>query len=167
MELFVGEEQKTLSRTESNLLAFFMDHPGYVFTREELLENLWLPSNEIGSPRIVDVYVCRLRETCPAIDMMVLSLALNSASSVMAWWRRSWKRKPSNGLLSFAMLALQPEQVPAGFWSSPHPARRIARVSLRHAVRQLLMPRVGSKCAVSQAGKRKWLGSAPRVCERR
>ena len=34
----VGSEIKKLSRTEFNLLAFLMDHPGCVFTREVLLE---------------------------------------------------------------------------------------------------------------------------------
>jgi two-component system response regulator VicR len=58
----VGEEPKKLSRTEFNLLAFLMDHHGQVLTREVLVENLWLPGSEIESSRIVDVYVCRLRE---------------------------------------------------------------------------------------------------------
>ncbi len=51
-----------LSRTEFNLLAFLMDHHGQVLTRDLLLENLWLPGNEIEYSRIVDVYVCRVRE---------------------------------------------------------------------------------------------------------
>jgi DNA-binding response OmpR family regulator len=62
MEVMVGDESKKLTRTELNLLAFLMDHQGQVLTREVLLENLWLPSSEIESSRIVDVYVCRLRE---------------------------------------------------------------------------------------------------------
>ena len=62
MEVVVGNEIRKLSRTEFNLLAFLMDHPGHVVTREVLLENIWLPSNEIEHPRTVDVYICRLRE---------------------------------------------------------------------------------------------------------
>jgi two-component system response regulator VicR len=62
MEVMVGEEPRKLTRTEFNLLAFFMDHHGEVLTREVLLENLWLPGSEIESARIVDVYVFRLRE---------------------------------------------------------------------------------------------------------
>ena len=62
MEVFVGDNERKLSRTEFNLLAFLMDHPGHVLSREVLLENLWLPSGEVEYPRIVDVYVCRLRE---------------------------------------------------------------------------------------------------------
>lgn len=62
MEVIVREEPKKLSRTEFNLLAFLMDHHGQVLTRDVLLENLWLPGNEIEYSRIVDVYVCRLRE---------------------------------------------------------------------------------------------------------
>jgi two-component system response regulator VicR len=62
LEVVVGDEPRKLSRTEFNLLAFLMDHHGQVLTREVLLENLWLPTSEIESGRIVDVYVCRLRE---------------------------------------------------------------------------------------------------------
>jgi two-component system response regulator VicR len=62
MEVVVGEKTEKLSRTEFNLLAFLMDHPGQVLTRDVLLENLWVPGSEIESLRIVDVYVCRLRD---------------------------------------------------------------------------------------------------------
>ena len=62
MEVVVGEKIEKLSRAEFNLLAFLMDHPGQVLTRELLLENLWVPGSEIESSRIVDVLVCRLRE---------------------------------------------------------------------------------------------------------
>ena len=47
MEVVVGEKIERLSRTEFNLLAFLMDHPGQVLTRDVLLENLWVPGSEI------------------------------------------------------------------------------------------------------------------------
>jgi two-component system response regulator VicR len=62
MDVFVSGKQKTLTPTEFNLLAFLMDNPREVITREVLLENLWPPFGEIETPRIVDVYVMRVRE---------------------------------------------------------------------------------------------------------
>jgi DNA-binding response OmpR family regulator len=61
MEIAIGERVEKLSRVECQLLAYLMDKPGCVTSREELLENLWLPLGEIRERRIVDVYVFRLR----------------------------------------------------------------------------------------------------------
>src|SRR5260370_42233588 len=57
--------------------------------------------------------------------IIVWSLVRDSASSVIAWWRRSWKRRPGS------------------------PA---ALVSLRHAVRHVLMGLVGSGLTVTLSG---------------
>jgi DNA-binding response OmpR family regulator len=62
MEVSVGERRTKLSPTEFNLLAYFMDHPRHVASREELLENIWVPCKDIEDRRVVDVYVWRLRE---------------------------------------------------------------------------------------------------------
>ena len=62
MEVAIDGSRVKLSPTEFNLLAFMMDHSGHVLSREELLENLWLPCKEIEERRVVDVYVHRLRE---------------------------------------------------------------------------------------------------------
>jgi two-component system response regulator VicR len=62
LEVEVGPEKKKLSRTEFNLLAFFMEHAGHVFSRDILLENLWLDCDELEYTRTVDVYICRIRE---------------------------------------------------------------------------------------------------------
>lgn len=62
LEVEVKSERKKLSRTEFNLLAFFMEHAGQVLSRDVLLENLWFDWDELDYPRTVDVYICRLRE---------------------------------------------------------------------------------------------------------
>ncbi|WP_162539578.1 response regulator transcription factor [Granulicella sp. WH15] len=62
MEVAIGDQRQKLSPTEFNLLAYFMERPGHVLSREELLENLWLPCKEIEDRRVVDVYIWRLRE---------------------------------------------------------------------------------------------------------
>jgi two-component system response regulator VicR len=61
MEVSIGKERKKLSPKEFELLCCLMDHPGQVFSREELLESVWIPW-EIEDRRVVDVYIWRLRE---------------------------------------------------------------------------------------------------------
>jgi two-component system response regulator VicR len=61
MEISVGKDRKKLSPKEFGLLCCLMDHPGQVFSREELLESVWIPW-EIEDRRVVDVYIWRLRE---------------------------------------------------------------------------------------------------------
>ncbi len=50
-----------LTRTEFDLLRLFMAHPGQVFSRQQLLEQVW-PSDVIVTERTVDVNVTRLRK---------------------------------------------------------------------------------------------------------
>ena len=55
----VSGEEVALTRREFDLLALLMEHPGQVFSRERLLENVW------GSPfftiKTVDVHISALR----------------------------------------------------------------------------------------------------------
>ncbi|RAU21545.1 phosphate regulon transcriptional regulatory protein PhoB [Paramagnetospirillum kuznetsovii] len=50
-----------LGPTEFRLLQFFMQHPGTVFSREELLDAVWGPDIYV-EPRTVDVHIRRLRK---------------------------------------------------------------------------------------------------------
>lgn len=50
-----------LGPTEFRLLRFLMQHPGHVFTREELLNTVWGPTIHV-EPRTVDVHIRRLRK---------------------------------------------------------------------------------------------------------
>ncbi len=50
-----------LGPTEFRLLQFFMQHPGNVFSREELLNAVWGPDIYV-EPRTVDVHIRRLRK---------------------------------------------------------------------------------------------------------
>lgn len=50
-----------LGPTEFRLLRFLMQHPGQVFTREELLNTVWGPTIHV-EPRTVDVHIRRLRK---------------------------------------------------------------------------------------------------------
>lgn len=49
-----------LSRHEFDLLAFFIRHPGRVYSREQLLEYVWRGETHV-EPRTVDVHISRLR----------------------------------------------------------------------------------------------------------
>ncbi len=55
-----GDEIK-LTATEFNLLLFLVNHPGQVFSRDQLLEKVW-GFNEYVDPSTVTVHMRRLRE---------------------------------------------------------------------------------------------------------
>jgi two-component system, OmpR family, phosphate regulon response regulator PhoB len=56
-----GSKQIHLGPTEFRLLQFFMERPGTVFSREELLNGVWGPDIYV-EPRTVDVHIRRLRK---------------------------------------------------------------------------------------------------------
>ncbi|MEV0176141.1 response regulator transcription factor [Streptomyces sp. NPDC050803] len=58
--LHVDGEPVELTTTEFNLLAFLMHHPGQVFTREQLLAQVWGYAG-YRDTRVMDVYVSQLR----------------------------------------------------------------------------------------------------------
>jgi DNA-binding response OmpR family regulator len=55
-----GDEQVHLTKTEFRLLVELANHPGTVFSREDLLEKVW-GHGVFGDGRLVDVHVRRLR----------------------------------------------------------------------------------------------------------
>lgn len=57
-----GGKPLHLGPTEFRLLEFFMQHPGRVFSREELLDAVWGPDIHV-EPRTVDVHIRRLRKS--------------------------------------------------------------------------------------------------------
>jgi two-component system phosphate regulon response regulator PhoB len=56
-----GERDVHLGPTEFRLLDYFMQHPGRVFSREQLLDAVW-GSDVYVEARTVDVHVGRLRK---------------------------------------------------------------------------------------------------------
>jgi two-component system, OmpR family, phosphate regulon response regulator PhoB len=56
-----GGEAVQLGPTEFRLLKHFLEHPGRVFSRERLLDNVWGHDSYI-EPRTVDVHIRRLRK---------------------------------------------------------------------------------------------------------
>ncbi|HET6210922.1 MAG TPA: response regulator transcription factor [Jatrophihabitans sp.] len=58
--VYVGEREVTLTATEFDLLACLMRRPGRVFSREQLLSEVWGYSSIAGA-RTVDVHVAQVR----------------------------------------------------------------------------------------------------------
>jgi two-component system response regulator MtrA len=57
---FRGADEVALTATEFDLLAHLMRRPGQVFTREQLLSDVWGYSSVVGT-RTVDVHIAQLR----------------------------------------------------------------------------------------------------------
>ncbi|RRJ62884.1 DNA-binding response regulator [Paenibacillus oralis] len=62
-----GSEEFTLPPKEFELLFKLGSYPGQIFTREQLIEQIWGP-DYTGDDRTVDVHIKRLRERFPAND---------------------------------------------------------------------------------------------------
>ena len=61
LDAVAGGEVLSLGPTEFRLLRFFMEHPGRVFSRGQLLDAVWGTESEIEL-RTVDVHIRRLRK---------------------------------------------------------------------------------------------------------
>ena len=59
-EVTVDDKKVDLSPTEFKLLKFFSQHPGRVYSREQLLDHVW-GDDAFVEPRTVDVHIRRLR----------------------------------------------------------------------------------------------------------
>ncbi|HET6459653.1 MAG TPA: response regulator [Syntrophales bacterium] len=59
-EVMVDGKRIDLSPTELKLLRFFTQHPGRVYTRDQLLDHVWGDETFV-EPRTVDVHLSRLR----------------------------------------------------------------------------------------------------------
>jgi two-component system, OmpR family, alkaline phosphatase synthesis response regulator PhoP len=59
-EAFVAGRPVELTTTEFDLLQLLMEHPGWVYTREELLERV-SGYTFVGDSRVIDVHIANLR----------------------------------------------------------------------------------------------------------
>ncbi len=59
--VFLEEELLSLTNKEFNLLEFFLSHPGIVFSREQLLAQIWR-QDYYGETRTVDMHIRSLRQ---------------------------------------------------------------------------------------------------------
>lgn len=65
-QVWVRAEEATLTAKEFDLLWFLMNHPGQVFTRDQLLDHVW-GFDFFGDASTVTVHVRRLREKIEAV----------------------------------------------------------------------------------------------------
>ena len=61
-EVFINGEKLEISLKEYEFMKLTMQNPGKVFSREELLKQVWGYGDFIGEERVVDVMVSRLRK---------------------------------------------------------------------------------------------------------
>ena len=66
-ELVIGGKSVDVPPKELELLYYLASHPNRVFTREQLLEDVW-GFDYFGDSRTVDVHVKRLREKLEGYD---------------------------------------------------------------------------------------------------
>lgn len=75
-EVWLGEDEASLTATEFDLLAALTSRPGFVFGRRQLLERVWGESY-FGNDHVVDVHIANLRkkvEEDPANPRYVLTV---------------------------------------------------------------------------------------------
>ncbi|MEZ8799470.1 response regulator transcription factor VxrB [Vibrio cyclitrophicus 1F53] len=70
-EVFFNEQEITLTRTEFDLLLFLASNLGRVFTRDELLDQVW-GYNHFPTTRTVDTHVLQLRQKLPGLEIETL-----------------------------------------------------------------------------------------------
>jgi len=64
--VLVADAEVTLTRREFDLLAAFMEHPGWVFGRSQLLARCWGYDDPAADTRLVDMHVANLRRKLDA-----------------------------------------------------------------------------------------------------
>jgi DNA-binding response OmpR family regulator len=83
-----GDKQINLTPTEFRLLVFLSQHPGQVFSRGQLMEQVWGHSADYYDEKTVNVHVRRLREKIeldpsdPRLVLTVPGLGYRLAASV-------------------------------------------------------------------------------------
>jgi two-component system phosphate regulon response regulator PhoB len=73
-----GGQLIPLGPTEFRLLKHFLEHPGWVFSRERLLDSVWGHDADI-EPRTIDVHIRRLRQAINAGDKPDIIRTVRSA----------------------------------------------------------------------------------------
>lgn len=70
----VNRETVRISGLQLKLLLHLAKHPDWVFTREQLLAELWGAESQHRGPKVVDVAVCRLRRKLGAAAFLIESV---------------------------------------------------------------------------------------------
>ena len=71
--VYAGENRVELTLKEFDLLRLLMEHPGRVFTRDQLLERIW-STDYLGETRTVDVHIGTLRTKLGSCGGMIATV---------------------------------------------------------------------------------------------
>jgi hypothetical protein len=72
-EVYVNGHEIELTLHEFGSLEYFLKHPGYVRTREMLLNAVW-GYDYYGKPRTVDVHIRRIKQKIPFLTSAIISV---------------------------------------------------------------------------------------------
>lgn len=113
----VAGNEVALTRKEFELLWFLATHPGRIFTREQLLEQVWGYAY-LGDARTVDTHIKRLREKLAGPDQAGWARDL-----IRTVWGRGYKFEynPPSGTGPASPASEGAGQAPAGGRGSPEP----------------------------------------------
>jgi two-component system OmpR family response regulator len=70
-KIYIDEQPINVTRKEYDLLLFFLEHRGQVFTREHLHERLWGMDSQKGTLRTVDTHIKTLRLKLKSADRYI------------------------------------------------------------------------------------------------
>jgi two-component system phosphate regulon response regulator PhoB len=65
---FIDQQEVSLGPSEFKLVHFFMTHPNRVFSRSQLLDEVW-GTNVVVEDRTVDVHIRRLRKILEPLEV--------------------------------------------------------------------------------------------------
>ncbi len=65
-EVTLNDQMITLTALEFDLLYFLASHPGRVWRRAELIQEVWDYDDYVGDPRVVDVHIGQIRKKIEA-----------------------------------------------------------------------------------------------------
>ena len=71
-ECYLDGEQVTLTRTEFDILLFFLTHRNRIYSREEIIKNVW-GDNMVVTGRTIDTNITRLRKKLGAYDKYIVT----------------------------------------------------------------------------------------------
>jgi DNA-binding response OmpR family regulator len=71
-ELVIAENKITLTKTEFEILALLAKHPNRIFSRVDLIENIWKEA-PYTIERTVDVHIARLRKKMGAYASVIIN----------------------------------------------------------------------------------------------
>lgn len=69
-ECYLDNQEVSLTKTEYNLLVFFLTNRNKIYTRKEIMQNVW--GTEV-SPRAVDTTISRLRKKIGSVGRHIVT----------------------------------------------------------------------------------------------